>query len=601
MNEASLIQAIASVPPASIALRDGGRTLTYGQLNQSATTIAHHLFALNVTPGTTVAICLPRSFAQIASALGAFHAGAAYVPLDPDWPQDRIQHVLADSACAALLAPASLAAQLHTVIPTFDPTFLPPAQTAPPLAVPSPTDLAYLIYTSGSTGLPKGVEITHANLAHLIAWHNHAFAVTPNDRATHLAGLAFDAAVWEIWPHLAVGASISLADSITRNDPALLQQWLVDENITISFVPTPLAEPIIAMPWPATTRLRLLLTGGDTLHTAPTPGLPFQLINNYGPTEGTVVATSGLVPPGITGLPTIGKPIAGAAIYLLDESRQPVAEGEIGEIYLGGNGVGRGYRNLPLQTVQSFLPDPFSTAPGARMYRTGDLARQLPGGQLAFLGRQDTQQKIRGYRIELNEIIHVLQRHPAVSFCTVTVRTTPAAGKTLAAYIVPNGSVPASTRDLQEFAARALPDYMVPATFVRLAAIPLTFNGKVDTRALPDPCPENAFDAPATREPASEIEQILLDIVRDLLHTGSVSVEDDFFLAGGHSLLGTQLVLRARETFGVMLTLRDLFEAPSVALLALRIEEHLIEQLEAMSDDEALALAEQGHTGGPRA
>ena len=601
MNTVTLLQSIASVDPASIALREGQRTLTYGELNRSAAAIAHRLQALGVTRGAAVALCLPRSFAQIAGALGAFHAGAAYVPLDPEWPEERIQHVLADSGCAALLAPPSLAAKLNTAVPTFDPASLPHAQSTPSPAALAPDDLAYLIYTSGSTGVPKGVEITHGNLAHLIAWHQAAFQVTAEDRATHLAGLAFDAAVWEIWPYLAAGASLSLADSLTRNDPALLQQWLLDEAITLSFVPTPLAEPLIAMPWPATTRLRFLLTGGDTLHTAPAPGLPFALINNYGPTEGTVVATSGLVPSGFAGLPSIGKPIAGAAIYLLDENRNPVPKGETGEMYLGGNGVGRGYRNLPEQTAQSFLPDPFSTAPGARMYRTGDLARQLPDGQLAFLGRRDTQEKIRGYRIELDEIIHVLQRHPAVSFCTVVVRTTPAAGKTLVAYIVPAESMPASTRDLQEFAARALPDYMVPSAFVRLAAIPLTFNGKVDTRALPEPGPENTLDEPASRGPGSEVEHILLEIVRTLLHTTAVGIEDDFFLAGGHSLLGTQLVLRARETFGVMLTLRDLFEAPTVALLATRIEELLIEQLEDLSDDEALALAEQGRMQEPHA
>ncbi len=599
----SLTESIAAITSDAVALRDADHTLTYGELNHASARTAHCLRSLGVTRGASVAICMERSFAQISAALGVLRAGAAYVPIDPEWPPQRILHVLADSGCAVLLAPAAVAATLQPGVPTFDPQALldavhePRLEAIEPLA---PADLAYIIYTSGSTGVPKGVEITHGNLAHLVAWHHHAFQVSAADRATHLAGLGFDAAVWELWPYLALGAAVALPDSLTRNDPALLQRWLIDQAITISFVPTPLAEPLLGMAWPAATRLRLLLTGGDTLHTAPAPDLPFTLINNYGPTECTVVATSGPVPSGVVGLPAIGAAIAGTAVYLLDEDRSPVPDGQPGEIYIGGSGVGRGYRNLPEQTAQSFLPDPFSNVPGARMYRTGDLALRLPDGQFSFLGRRDTQQKIRGYRIELDEIIHILNRHPAVAFSTVAIRTSPAAGKVLVAYIVP-ADAPLSARELQDFAARSLPDYMVPATFVRLAAIPLSFNGKVDLSALPEPSPDNTLTDAASREPASEVEQILLGIVRSLLHTESVGVEDDFFLAGGHSLLGTQVVLRARETFGVMLTLRDLFEAPTVALLANRIEELLIEQLDSMTEDEALALAEQNPAGDPLA
>jgi len=590
-NLLRLTEKIAAVAPGSIALRDATGTLSYGELNQRADRLAGLLVSLGAGEGRPVAICLSRSFDQIVAELAAMRAGAAFVPIDPAWPDERVQHIVADSGAAVFIAPAGLSGRISTSAVALDLATASFGATTILGKSAEVGDLAYIIYTSGSTGVPKGVEITHANLGHLIDWHLEAFGITAADQATHVAGLGFDAAVWEVWPYLAVGACLSLADEMTRVDPAMLQRWIVDLGITIAFVPTPVAEPMIAMEWPAETKLRVLLTGGDTLHTAPRAGLPFRLVNNYGPTECTVVATSGDVSASTVGLPSIGKAIKGTTVYLLDEQKQPVAAGETGEMFLGGGSVGRGYRNLPEQTAQSFLPDPFSAAPGARMYKTGDMARLLPDGQIAFLGRVDSQEKIRGNRIELDEIVSVLNRHEAVAFNVVVPSADAGVEKHLIAYVLPvEGEVP-TVKELQEFAALSLPSYMIPSKYVRLSTLPLSTNGKTDRSALPEPSEENSLPESGSREPNSEIEEALLTLVRGLLKSDDIGVEDDFFLMGGHSLLGTQLVLRARESFGVMLTLRDLFEAGTVAGLAERIEVLITDEVNAMSEEEAAQMA----------
>jgi amino acid adenylation domain-containing protein len=586
---------IASVSPLAIALRNGSQTLTYGELNRRSARLASHLRSLGVGKSSSVAICIDRSFDQIVAALAAMRAGAAFVPIDPAWPDERVKYVLADCGASVFVAPSALSQRIASHPIPLDPggwvTLFATAKDLgePPVPV-TANDLAYIIYTSGSTGTPKGVEITHGNLSHLVAWHVGAFGVTAADCASHLAGLGFDASVWEIWPYLSVGASVSLIDDMTRTDPILLQRWLVDCGITISFVPTPVAEPLMAMDWPAGVRLRTLLTGGDTLHTVPKESLPFEVVNNYGPTECTVVATSGRVEPNTIGLPSIGTPILGTSIYLLDDRKQPVPSGERGEVYIGGNGVGRGYRNLPDLTAQVFLPDPFASSPDCRMYKTGDWASLLPDGQLSFHGRSDNQEKIRGNRIELDEIVSVLNRHAKVLFNVVVPSTDTPREKHLIAYVVPVQGVSLTVQELQDFAAQSLPGYMIPASFVQLSALPLSANGKVDRTALPAPSAENSLPESASRAPETEIEAALLTLIQGLLGTEKIGVDDDFFLVGGHSLLGTQLVLRAREAFGVMVTLRDLFEAGTVTRLAARIESLILADIDAMTEEDAVRL-----------
>ena len=568
--------------PHATAMRMGLEKITYAQLDARADMLAGHLTSLGVGPEVAVGICVKRSFDYVIAALAVWKAGGAYVPVDLDWPEERQSFVLSDAGAAISIGPG------RTVDLDRDRQQI-ARSTTPPAPEIRREDLAYIIYTSGSTGRPKGVEVTHGNLLNLVFWHRRAFGVTPSDRASHVAGLAFDAAMWELWPYLSAGATIAIADETTRRSPDLLRQWLVAEGITVSFVPTALVEPMLNAKWPVTTALRYLLTGADTLHRYPSDALPFQLVNNYGPTECTVVATSGIVKPSAaTEKPAIGSAISNTQIHLLNDRQQPVAAGDVGEIYIGGSNVARGYRNQPELTAERFVANPFSPAQDARMYRTGDLGSLLPDGQIAFQGRADNQEKIRGHRIEPDEIVSVLVRHEKVASAAVASCGT-ACNKQLAAYIVPAASAPRSA-ELRDFLARQLPDYMIPSVFVRLEALPLTANGKVDRVALPEPSSANALDTIPYRAPESPIEIQIAAILRDLLRLERVGLDDNFFLLGGHSLLGTQLVLSVRERFGVALSLRDLFSAQTVVKLSSEVERQLIAQLDAMSEEEAAQL-----------
>jgi amino acid adenylation domain-containing protein len=567
-----LISDLSHNDPHSIALSFGNQILTAEELDRRSDQFAAYLAQLGVGSGGTVAICMDRSLDWIVAALGILRAGSAYVPLDPAWPDSRLRFAVEDSGAIVLVARAALLARLRFKTRGIDPVLDADAITAAPGVARRPIDpegLAYLIYTSGSTGVPKGVEITHANLSHLVRWHMETFRVTRPDRASHLAGLGFDAAVWELWPNLCGGATVCLASDTVRSSPQALQEWMVHERVTIAFVPTVHAASMMAMEWPATTALRLLLTGGDVLHHAPATKLPFDVINNYGPTECTVVATSATVKPGSVGAPPIGRPIAGAVAYLLNEDAEPVAVGSVGEIFIGGGGVGRGYRNMPDLTAQSFRPDPFAGVPGARMYRTGDRGVQRPDGEFEFRGRLDRQTKIRGQRVELDEIGSILARHPSVDFATAIANVSKAGANQLVAYVLPkkNGSIPTS-QELQQHLLRRLPDYMVPAVFVRLHALPISANGKIDLSMLPPPGDSQLLECMAAKTPASPIEEELLAVVRQLLANDAVSAQDSFFLAGGHSLLAMQLLMRLQDAFGVDLSLRQLFEAATVERLA---------------------------------
>ncbi|HKE34036.1 MAG TPA: amino acid adenylation domain-containing protein, partial [Candidatus Acidoferrum sp.] len=415
--------------------------MSYRELDKKSDQLASYLRSLGVGRDVAVGLCLPRGLDMVVGALAILKAGGAYLPMDPAWPPNRLAFVLEDAQSPVLITNVILSRQIpygrHVIVD------LAPPETAAqseglPLAKIRGDDLAYIIYTSGSTGQPKGVEIPHGGLVNLISWHQQAFSVTSADRASHLAGLSFDAAVWELWPYLAAGASVHLVDELTRSSGELLRDWLIGNKITISFVPTSLAEDLLRLKWPTSTRLRIMLTGGDTLHHYPPAGLPFVLINNYGPAEGTVVATSGPMPSGRHDgtLPPIGRPIINNQIHLLDEQLLPVPPGTVGEIFIGGAGLARGYRNRPDLTTERFISDPFSAKPGSRMYKTGDLGRLLPDGRLTFVGRVDEQIKIRGFRIEPNEIICALNQHPAVRESLVLAREDSAGDKRLVAYLV---------------------------------------------------------------------------------------------------------------------------------------------------------------------
>lgn len=578
----------------SIALSCADRDLTYGELDRRSNQFAAYLLLLGVEPGATVAICLERSFDWIVAALATMRIGAAYVPLDPTWPDARLTFAVNDSGAAVLVARQTALDRLRVDIRGVDPsahaTAIDAAQGAQQANI-EPENLAYIIYTSGTTGVPKGVEITHANLSHLVRWHLDAFGITRQDRVSHLAGLGFDAAGWEIWSTLSAGATLCLTQDEVRSSPALIQEWMLRERISIGFVPTVHAAPMMAMPWPGTTKLRYLLTGGDTLRQAPPNGLPFDVANNYGPSECAVVATSSMLVPGSQGVPPIGRPITGTIVYLLDEEGRRVADGNIGEICIGGDGVARGYRNLPELTERSFVPDPFSDMAGALMYRSGDRGCRLPNGEIEFCGRIDRQIKIRGQRVELDEIGSVLAQHPKIEFAAAISKISDSGENRLWAYILPRNNQAVLTVDeVQEYLLRKLPDYMIPAYFVRLRTLPLSSNGKLDLNILDQITNHDFLERTAVQPAASPIEEDLLILMRGLLENHNVGPNDNFFLAGGHSLLGMQLVMRLRKTYGVDLALQQLFNAPTVVRLAALIQALIIADIDSMTEDEAQSL-----------
>ena len=421
----------ASVPD-RVAVADGGVSLSFAELNCRAGGLARLLGEAGAGPERCVGLFFERSADFVVAALAVLKAGAAYLPLDSATPVDRAAFMLGDAAAPLLLTHRRKAHDCPRGdwrIVEIDDIGLPASESV--AVEPDPESLAYVIYTSGSSGRPKGVEISHANLLNLIDWHVAAFSVTPADRASQVAGLGFDAAVWEIWPHLAAGASLHIVDELTRRSPQLLRDWLVAQRITIGFVPTVFAEQMLHADWPADTALRTLLTGADVLHRRPAAGLPFKLVNNYGPTECTVVATSGVVAPSENGEgpPSIGRPISDSVALVLDEHLQPVREGEPGELCLGGALVGRGYRNQPELTASRFV----SHSPTPGQCRCESIvratARLLPDGEIAFLGRLDEQIKIRGYRIEPGEIVAALDRYPGVEASAVVARSIPPAAQ----------------------------------------------------------------------------------------------------------------------------------------------------------------------------
>jgi len=586
----------ASAEPNAIAVEAGGAILTYAELDARSNQLANRLVELGVGRETVVALALGRSAESVISSLAVLKAGGAYLPLDPAYPAERLAFMLNDAQPRVLITCSEVSRNLPpgswSVIEIGADPEVDRCSTVAPSIETTKDQLAYVIYTSGSTGQPKGVEVTIGNLSNLISWHQRAFEVSAKDRASHLASVGFDAAVWEVWPYLTAGASLHLPDESTRVSPDSLRDWLVANQITISFIPTALAECLMQMDWPAETALRFLLTGADTLHRYPEKGLPFEVVNNYGPTECTVVTTSGRVNSAneANGLPTIGQPIANCEVLILDENLCQVAPGEAGELCVGGLNVARGYRNRPDLTAEKFICDPFSDGQSTRLYRTGDLARYLANGEIAYLGRADEQIKILGYRIEPMEIEAAIDRHPAIASSAVVARGSNCSEKRLTAYItMRNGTTP-SAAELREFLKTSLPDYMLPSIFARLDRLPLTPNGKVDRAGLPEPTIENTLRDEDFIAPATPIETRLAKILCSLLNISEVSVNDNFFLLGGHSLLGTQLIAKIRSAFGVDMALRTLFDAPSIAELSSEIERLIFARVENMSEEEAQAL-----------
>ncbi|HSF40046.1 MAG TPA: amino acid adenylation domain-containing protein [Thermoanaerobaculia bacterium] len=573
--------------PEAPAVAAEGRVTTYGELRRRSGRLAARLRELGVGPEVRVPVLLPRSLERLVAILAVVEAGGAYVPLDPAYPREHLAFLLEDSAAPVVLTRESLA-ELEGGEET-PPT--PPAITG--------DSCAYVVYTSGSTGRPKGVEVPHRGLLNLVRWHQEVYGVEEGDRATWLAGPAFDASVWEMWPYLTAGACLVIPGEETVASPSALVAFLAAESVTLSFLPTPLAEAALAEEWPAGMALRAVLTGGDRLRSAPPAGLPLRLFNHYGPTEASVVATAIEVPPGEPGVaPPIGRPIANTRVYVAGRHGALAAPGARGELWIGGDGLARGYLGRPDLTAGRFVPDPWSGEAGGRLYRTGDLVRFREDGALEFLGRADDQVKVRGSRVEPGEVEAVLSGHPRVRAAAVVPRRDAAGETRLAAYVVAGeggeeeaGALP---RELREWLAGRLPMYLVPSSVTLLPELPLTPNGKIDRRALPDPAAVSRNPV-APRTPA---EESLAAIWEEILGVPRVGALDDFFELGGHSLAAARLAARIRTSLGVELPVRAVFAHPTLEALAGEVEAAL---LAASGDDRLdalLDLLEEMEVGG---
>ena len=558
--------------PDAIAVIDGEKSLTYEQLNQKANQLAYYLQNLGVKTEDLVGICIERSVLMIIGLLGILKAGAAYIPLDPNYPSERLAYMLEDSAVSVLLTQENLVDTLPNYLGTIfcldqDGKILDHHPQDNLLHPMTSENLAYVIYTSGSTGKPKGVLIQHQSLLNLVSWHQNAFDITTIDRVTQLAGIAFDASVWEIWPYLTAGACLAIVPPDLLTSPKQLQEWLIAKKITVSFLPTPLAETLIPLDWSPNCPLRLMLTGGDKLNDFPPTSIPFTLVNNYGPTENTVVTTSVKITPDLLTekAPPIGRPISNTQVYILDQYQQPVPIGIPGELYIGGSGLAKGYLNRPELTDSKFIANPFSQKLSDRLYKTGDLVRYGNDGQIEFVGRIDHQVKIRGFRIELGEIETVLNQHPQVKEAIIIAREDQPGVKRLCAYVIASQNLTVS--QLRLFLQEKLPQYMVPAFFVLLDAFTLTANGKIDRCALPQPTLELEDEAALNLSPGTEKERILAAIWQRVLGLKNISINDNFFELGGDSILAIQIIAQANQA-GLQITPKQLFSHQTIAQLA---------------------------------
>jgi amino acid adenylation domain-containing protein len=557
--------------PDAVAVVDPDGAHTYADLDRRANRLANALRDAGVGAEDPVALVLPRSADLVCGMLAALKAGAAYLPLDPDSPVGRIDALLADACASVVVTRGDTADRLdrdgRTVFRLDAAAALDGFADVDPDVRVDPDNLAYMVFTSGSTGRPKCAGNPHRGFANTVEWTAELLELSGDDRASVACNPAFDGSTWELWPALTRGASLRIPDDDTRALPERLRDWLVEQRVTVGMLPTPMAEHALALEWPDDTALRLLLTGGGALRRWPGSRFPARLVNNYGVAEASVVSTSVALHPKDEGgqPPPIGGPIPNTTAYVVDSGFQPVPVGVAGEVYVGGEGVGRGYVNRPGLTAQRFVPDPFGP-PGSRLYRTGDVARWLPDGTLEFVGRADDQIELRGLRIEPGEVEAALLSHPDVAQAAVAARQTGGgSGRALVAYVV-GANGPADAAGLREFAAERLPAYMVPQSYVDLDTLPLSANGKVDRARLPDPSPGEA-ESLGFVEPRTELETTLAKVWCAVLGAEKVGVHDNFFELGGDSITSIQVVAKAAQE-GVALSPALLFQEQTVAELA---------------------------------
>jgi amino acid adenylation domain-containing protein len=565
-------KALARPDAAAVAFEQ--QTLSYAELNTRANQLAHYLISLGVAPDDRVAVCVERGFEMMVGLLGILKAGAAYLPLDPAYPAERLQYMLQDAAPKVLLTLSETEADLPAGdIPVLrlDVDLLLLARTQPthnPALHLAPENLAYVIYTSGSTGLPKGVMVEHRGLSNLAHAQGDLFGVDAQSRVLQFASAAFDASVWEVAMTLPRGACLCLAPRHALMPGEPLRTTLRELAITHATLPSTALSACGEAEFPA---LRSLVVAGDVCPPALVQRWhdKLQFVNAYGPTESTVCATAQVCHEPYPGTVPIGRPIANMRIYVLDVHGEPVPVGVEGEIHIGGAGVARGYLNRPELTAERFLRDPFSEEPRARMYKTGDRGRWLPDGTIEYLGRDDFQVKIRGIRIELGEIEAKLGACAGIRDAVVIAREDTPGDKRLVAYVVADEGVTLQVSELRALLSAQLPESMLPSAFVQLAALPLTANGKLDRKALPAP-EGTALRAQEHVPPEGEMEEILAAVWQDLLKVPRVGRHDNFFELGGHSLLVVSLIERLRDR-GLSLPLGDVFKQPTLMALAARV------------------------------
>ena len=592
----------------SVALIHEGQSLTYAELNTRANRLARHLRAQGAGPDRLVGILLERNVSLVVGLLAILKAGAAYVPLDPMYPADRLAHMLEDARPCALLTQETLRAPLPgaraAVIAVDSDSSAIAAQDPANLGSEElglrPQHLAYVIYTSGSTGRPKGVMIEHAAVVNFLRSMRKRPGIDPADRLLAVTTVAFDIAALEIYLPLVSGATVVLAGARAAADADLLARLLEDHDITVMQATPATWKLLLHAGWTGRKTLKALC-GGEALPTALSGKLRERvaaLWNMYGPTETTIWSCARPIAATERAQHTepIGGPIDETRVHVLDEHLRPVAAGATGEIYIGGAGVARGYLDRAQLTAERFLPDPFAAEAGARMYRTGDLGRPRPDGAIDFLGRTDHQVKIRGYRIELGEIEAQLTRHADIREAAVLAREDGPredirAEKRLVAYIVPHRpAAPPTVEALRRHLAQTLPEYMVPSAFVALERFPLTPSGKLDRLALPAPDAGSQLRRPH-EAPQGEVEEILARIWQALLRLERVGRSDDFFELGGYSMLALDLRSRIADELGVEVSLSALIEAPTIARLAQLIAGH--------APRDSMALIREGEGGPP--
>ncbi|WP_024802857.1 non-ribosomal peptide synthase/polyketide synthase [Nocardia sp. BMG51109] len=577
-----LFEARAAANPEAIAVVCGDAEASYRELEARADLLARVLISRGVEPDSVVAVALPRSVELIVALLAVLKAGGGYLPIDPAYPSDRLAFILADAAPVALVTDSTTVKLLpHNAISqvcldALEVTGAENRTGLDPLARVRPENLAYVIYTSGSTGVPKGVGITHRNVVNLIT---QAWSVGTEDRVLVHSSVAFDASTYEMWPALCGGATVVVAGEL-RSDPAeiarLAESWSVTKLFATPPLLSALADHLKSLPGNAFESVTQVNTGADSLPAelvdAIRTACPGTRVDNlYGPTEATVDVTALVVPEAVAGaVVPIGAPVANTRVYVLDPWLAPVPVGVRGELYVAGAQLARGYRGRAGLTAARFVADPFDPA-GGRLYRTGDVVRWNAGGQLEFVGRADDQVKVRGFRVEPGEVESVLGQHPSVSQAVVTARDGGSGGKQLIGYVVPgpacDGLAGAAELDgvqVREFVSERLPDFMVPAAVMVIESVPLTANGKVDRKALPEP----EFGSPAGyRAPRSDVERALAGAFAEVLGVDRVGVDDGFFELGGDSIRSIQVVSRARA-LGVVVSPREVFECRTVAALA---------------------------------